>query len=211
MYRKNAQWLQSDWWQDIKMLPRSFLIFLVIVFIFDVGSFNKLLLIARAQEILQTGSIARSAQLIVLLYAIFNSVRSCAEFILGLVSDYINRSVLLAIVGCGTLAITAWLLMIPHASLSYCALIFALSAMSTAPVTTLKKACAADMLPTPIRGLGFGLLQAGEGFASLVANILIGSLWTYYSVVLAFSYVVVLSLLAMVLLLCFGIYYRRAY
>lgn len=189
-------------WDNLARLPRPFVVLLAILFIFDLSVFNKLLLLARLQEMLP-GDPTTVVQLVVLLYAIFNLARACSEFIIGLISDYINRILLLAFLGCGMLAGVAFLLITPHASFIYCSLICTMAGISTAARTTLKEACAADMLPADIRGLGYGILQASEGFAALISSALIGFLWTCYSPLIGFSYVIVLSLMAMVLLLCF--------
>jgi len=201
--------ISPTFWNDFLLLPRRFVIFLIILFIFDLSVFNKLLLLSRAQEMLATDQ-ASVAKWLVLLYAFFNFTRACAEFLIGLLSDYLNRIVLLALLGCGVLAGVGFLLIRPHASLLYCILIFVLFGISTAAITTLKKACAADMLPADIRGFGYGTMQASEGFAVLISSALIGLLWTRYSALIGFSYVIVLSLAAMVLLLSFGLTQRRA-
>lgn len=199
---KQMNRISSTFLQDLMALPRPFIIFLIILFIFDLGNFNKLLLLARTQEILNMDAFS-VAKWVVLLYALFNLVRACSEFIIGYISDYVNRILLFAFVGCGLLASSAYLLITPHASLLSCALIFSLFGISTAASFTLKKACAADMLPPAIRGLGYGTLQACEGFAALIASSLIGFLWTHYSAALGFSYAIVMSLIAMALLLGF--------
>ena len=199
---KNTMHISPTFWQDFLLLPRRFVIFLIILFIFDLSCFNKLLLLSRAKEILiiDQGSIAKW---LVLLYTFFNFTRACAEFLIGLLSDYINRIFLLALLGCSLLAGVAFLLIAPKASLLYCIVIFILFGISTAAITTLKKACAADMLPANIRGFGYGTMQASEGFAVLISSALIGFLWTHYSALFGFSYVIVLSILAMVLLFGF--------
>jgi MFS family permease len=117
---------------------------------------------------------------------------------------------LLALFGCGIFALAAFLLITPQASFIYCAFIFGLTGISAAAMLTLKKACAADMLPPDIRGLGYGTLQASEGLAKLISSVLVGFLWTHYSPVLGFSYVIVLSFTAMILLFIFGITKTRA-
>lgn len=193
--------------KDLSHMPRSFLLFLIILFIFDLGCFNKLLLLSRAQEIL-TIDASSVAQWLVLLYALFNITRACSEFMIGFLSDYVNRIVLLALFGCGVFAGVGFLLITPHASFAYCTLIFVFAGISTAATTTLKEACAADMLPADIRGLGFGILQASQGVAALISSALIGFLWTHYSPLLGFSYVIVLSVSAMVLLLSFRLIQR---
>lgn len=200
--------ISSTFWHDFLLLPRPFVVLLIILFVFDLSCFNKLLLLSRAQEILSMDQ-DFSAKWLVLLYAFFNITRTCSEFIIGLLSDYINRILLLAVLGCGTFAGVAFLLITPHASFTYCSFTFALAGVSAATILTLKKACAADMLPSDIRGLGYGTLQASEGFASLISSALIGFLWSHYSPRIGFSYVIVLSLTAMVLLLAFGISKRN--
>jgi len=197
-------------WQDFLMMPRTFKIFLAIITIFDLSCFNKLLLLTRAHEIL-TMDASSIAQWLVLLYALFNVVRACSELLIGFLSDYINRMLLLALFGCGAFAGTAFMLLNSHASFLYCTIIFGLAGISAAAMTTLKKACAADMLPADIRGLGYGVLQAGEGFAALISSSVIGFLWTYYSATLGFSYVIALSITAMMLLIGFGITQQRAH
>lgn len=190
--------------KDLSHMPQSFLFFLIILFIFDLGCFNKLLLLSRAQEIL-TIDASSVAQWLVLLYAFFNITRACSEFAIGLLSDYVDRIMLLALFGCGFFAGVGFLLITPHASFAYCILIFVFAGISTAATTTLKEACAADMLPADIRGLGYGILQASQGVAALISSALIGFLWTHYSPLLGFSYVIVLSVSAMILLLSFRI------
>lgn len=189
------------YWEDFLLLPRKFIIFLSILFIFELSSFNKLLLLTRTQQILMHQN--NIAQSLVLLYAIFNGIRAFSEFIIGLVSDYINRILLLAFLGCTPFALVAFLLILPQASFTYCAFIFGLAGIGTAALTTLTKACTADMLPSDIRGLGYGTLQASEGVANLFSNIFIGFLWTRYSAFIGFSYIIIISFISMGLLVGF--------
>ena len=171
-YPQKKSRISPTLWQDILRLPKFFIIFVIILFILDLSTLNKLLLIARAQEILIVKA-SSIPQYIVLLYAFFNIVRAGSEFLLGLISDYVNRIVLLAFFGSAILALEAFLLLAPQANFIYCLAIFALAGINASTVMTLKKASAADMLPGDIRGLGYGVLQASEGFAALIANFLI--------------------------------------
>jgi MFS family permease len=195
--------------QDVRALPYPFVLFVAILFVFEIGCFNKLLLLARAQQMLQAGGSSNAAQLVVLLYALFNLTRAVSEFLLGVLGDYGSKLRLLALFGCGLFAGAALLMIKPQASLFYCACIFICAAVSIAAKSTLKIACAAHMLPEEIRAFGYGTLQASEGVATLISSALIGFLWTHYSALLGFVYVVVLSLVAMVLLLAFAHVYRR--
>jgi MFS family permease len=202
--KKNIR-ISRTFWKDFLLLPRTFILFLIILFIFDVSNFNKLLLISRTQEIL-TGDKDAIIKWLVLLYAFFNISRACSEFMIGFLSDYVNRIILLSVFGCGVFIAVAFMLMTPHASFIYCTAIFVLAGVSAAATSTLKKACAADMLPADIRGLGYGTLQASEGFAALFASAFIGFLWTNYSPMLGFSYVIVMSGIATILLLVFSFF-----
>lgn len=203
---QRSRFLWHEIRDEIKVLPRPFILFLLLLFIFEVGVFNKLLLLSRAQEMLVRESPLHTARLLLLLYALFNAVRACAELGIGLLSDYINRILLLALFGCGTFAVAAFLLIKPYATFGYCAAIFVLAGISAATTMTLKKACAADMLPAHIRGIGYGILQACEGFASLISSALIGFLWVRYSPIVGFSYAIVLSIAAMVFLCIFAMH-----
>jgi len=185
---------------DFMQLPYAFKLFTGTLFIFDLCNFNKLLLLARTQEMLGL-DLATGVQSMVLLYALFNIVRACSELIIGFISDRFNKIILLAFIGCGLFAYVAFLLMPAHASFGYSASVFSLAGISAAAFTTLKKACAAEMLPAEIRGTGYGVLQACEGFATLISSALVGFLWSYYSATISFSYVIFLSLLSLILLL----------
>lgn len=192
-------------WKEFSHLPRSFIFFSLILFLFHIGNFDKLLLLTRAQKILSTPQENILISL-VFLYALFNVVRACSEFIIGLISDYTNRIVLLAFLGCGSFAGVAILLLPSHGSLGYCSLVFTLAGISAATLSTLKKVCAADLLPTNIRGLGYGILQASEGIATLVANILIGFLWTHYSPYIGLLFVIFTSMIGLVSLMIFKLF-----
>jgi len=56
----------------------------------------------------------------------------------------------------------------------------------------------ADLAPAQVRGSAFGVLAATQGFGQLVASALAGLLWTAISPALAFGYLAVFTLLAIV-------------
>lgn len=199
---------KKGFFQHLTLLPESFIWFLAIIFIFELSFFDKLLILARAQEILIVNH-ASLAPSLILMYAIFNISRALSEFIIGLISDYINRLPLLAFFGCFIFSVTALLLTAQHASYSYCSFIFAVAGLSTAAITTLKKACAADMLPEEIRGLGYGSMSAMSGIATLISSSVVGLLWTIYSPAWAFSYVMALSTCSTILLIFYWLLPNR--
>jgi MFS family permease len=75
-------------------------------------------------------------------------------------------------------------------------LLFALSGISAAAYTTLEKAYAADLLPSNLRGTGYGALQTIDGIGDFVSSFVVGFLWTAISPSAGFAYAAVLSFLA---------------
>jgi MFS family permease len=207
--RKTVSKIPPTFWKEITLLPRSFIMFCAIMFIFHLGNFDKLLLLMRTQEIISYPK-QDLVLLLVFLYALFNFVRASSEFLIGYLSDYLNRIILLALFGCGTFAAVGFLLITPHASLTYCSCVFALAGISSATVLTLTKACAADMLPEDVRGIGYGVFQATEGIAILISNILIGFLWSHFSPLLGFSLPIATSFITLLLLIIFKITFLLA-
>lgn len=193
------------WWHSFALLPRSFVLFVSIFFVFELGCFDKLLLLARTQELLG-GSSTSVASMMVLLYALFNASRACAEYLIGWLGDMIDSIVLLAVLGCGVFIALSLLLCVTHASLLYCMLVFVLSGVSTATTYTLKKSCAAHMLPSDMRGTGYGFMQAMSGMAALFAHAFIGFLWTWHTAQLGFGYAALCATIAMGALLFFKKY-----
>lgn len=194
-------------WHTITLLPFRFNIFVSIMFIFDISVFNKLLLLARTHEIIVSSLSPLTA--IVVLYSIFNVARTIGEFLIGFLSDYVSRILLLATLGCGTYTATLILMFAQRGSLWYCSLFFILFGISTAASTALKKACTADMIPAEIRGFGYGVLQVMEGIAALISSALIGCLWSAYSPAAGFVYALSLSSIALLCLLIFNVLFKK--
>lgn len=186
----------------LKELPRVFVLFIGVLFIFSIGFFNKILFLQRAQELLEPtyGSI-RTTSLIVILYTLFNCVRAMSEYGSGFLSDHYSRKKLLAMLGFGLFGLMNIGFMTNASTISVLVLLFAIGGLSVATVTSLGKAYAADLLPAHVRGTGYGLMQAVEGISSLISNILVGFLWSYVSPTIAFTYVAIVSLVAAFLLL----------
>lgn len=182
--------------EELWLLPKPFLVFVGIMAVLDLGFLNKLLLLGRAQQLL-----GESAQLSVFLYATFNITRASAEFLIGWMSDYLNRILLLAFCGCGMLIATAYLLIASHATLMHCIFIFVCAGISTAAVTTLRATTAAHLLASDIRSSGFAILQASEGFTKLISGALIGFLWSNYYPPISFGWTIGTSSIALFLLI----------
>ena len=180
--------------EHLYSLGFKFYKFVIIMFIFGLSNFNKTFFILKSAQ--------NNVQLSILLYVIWNIIRAPFEYIFGALSDKFEKPrQLLAIFGFGTFSLSCILLLLSNNFLAWL-IIFILSAMSTASVTTLEKTYAGLLISNQDqRGTGFGILQAMDGFADLSSNIIFGFLWSYISSTAAFMYSIILSLVAMLLLL----------
>src|SRR4029077_5874389 len=119
----------------------------------------------RAHDMLggQSQSSILGTSMAIILYCIFNLIRALSEYGMGFLSDYINRKNLLALFGFGLFAVTCVLLMTASPHFAWWMLIFITAAISAATVGALEKAYSADLVPTQLRGTGYGLLEAANG------------------------------------------------
>ncbi len=192
-----------NWKEQLKRLSRDFYYFVFVMFIFGIGNFNKMLIIYRAQELLIGKSISTVYVMgwTILLYALFNSIRAMSEYGIGVLSDYINRKILLAIGGFGLFALTCILLFYTtNDSLAWIA-IFIIAGVSAGTVSSLERSYAALLLTSEVRGTGFGLLHMVDGVGDLLSSVIVGYLWSNVSAEGGFAYAILLSLVAMLLLL----------
>ena len=188
--------------ESIKQLPAEFNSFLAIMFIFGCGNFNPALLIYRVQQLFgYEESILLATAQGVLLYTFFNIIRALSEFGIGTLSDYVNRRILLAIVGFGFFGITALGFMVQTTSIWFWALFFGCAGVSAGTVKVLEKAYASYMLPDHLRGMGLGVLQSIDGVGDLLSSFIVGMLWSWGSPIIGLIYATILSFIAMALLI----------
>ncbi|MBA3954369.1 MFS transporter [Candidatus Dependentiae bacterium] len=187
-------------------LPENFKHYVLSTFVFRCGNFNKTLLIYRAQEMLTgtTSSYLVATGWAILLYILFNIIRAVSEYSLGAISDKASgksRKNLLILAGFSLFGSISIGLIFVTTQWSLWMVIFILAGISAAAVTTLGKAYAADLLPTQLRGTGYGLLQSVEGIGDLISSLTVGLLWTFLGPWAGFSYAASLSFGAALLLM----------
>ena len=192
----------KNFFAHVKSLPKEFQIFILIMFIFGVGNFNRTLLLLRVQEVLTpiTGIIL-AGTLAVLFYAIRNVAQALADYGVGSLSDKFGKRNLLAIFGFFLFGVMSIGFMMTSTNIFYFVFLFILSGISAAAYTALEKAYAADLLPSNIRGTGYGTLQTVDGIGDFISSFVVGTLWVVVSSFIAFLYGAVLSFLATFLLL----------
>jgi len=188
--------------KDIKALPSSFIVFVLIMFLFGVVNFNPVLLIYRAQLALgHDQSVVVATTRSILLYVFFNSIRALSEFGIGTISDYCDRKKLLAFFGFGFFGITCIGCMYPTSQIWFWLCIFGCAGLSAGTVKALEKAHASYILPHSIRGTGLGILQSMDGIGDLIASAMIGFMWSQGYIAIGFGGSALISVLAMFLLL----------
>lgn len=200
--KKNEQF---NWREHIKELPRNYIYFVFIMFVFGVSNFNKLLIIFRAQELLmgQSNSFILATSTSVLLYVLFNVIRSISEYGLGALSDIMSRKNLLATFGFGLFGLVNYMMLFPSNNVFVWSAIFICAGVSAGAVSALERAYAAQLLPSNVRGIGFGLLQMFDGIGDLISSIIVGLFWNVFSPEIGFLYAMILSIISMILLLLF--------
>lgn len=169
-------------------LPRRFKLFLVGVAIFGAGDFAHSLLILRATDLLEPSlGPTQAGQLAVGLYVLHNVLYAGMSLPIGTVADRIGKRILL-VAGYAAAALMGlgWIVVTP--SIAWLALLFALGGIFIAAEDTLEGALAADLLPEPVRGTGYGVLATVNGIGDFASSIVVGALWTGVSPAAGFAY-----------------------
>lgn len=179
---------------SLKELPPEFRKFLVAVGIFGMGDFAHTLLILRATQIFMQDNLPNASQLAVSLYVIHNIVYAAASYPVGALGDRIGKRTLLmaGYVLSGLMCIG---FLLPSPEYGYLAVLFTIGGLYIAIEDSLERALAADMLPSAVRGTGFGMLATVNGIGDFVSSIAVGFLWTSVSASAGFIFAAVLSFL----------------
>jgi MFS family permease len=185
----------------MKSLPKDFKVFLFIMFVFGIANFNRTLLLLRVQEVLTPlNGIIVAASVSILLYTIRNIAQALADYGIGSLSDKLGRKSLLASFGFLLFGITS-LGFVYATDIYFFVFLFVLSGISAATYTALEKAYAADLLPSNVRGTGYGVLQTIDGIGDFISSFVVGTIWALISPELSFVYAALLSFASTLLLL----------
>jgi len=192
---------QKGLFWHMKSLPKDFKVFLFIMFVFGIANFNRTLLLLRVQEVLTPlNGIIIAASVSILLYTIRNIAQALADYGIGSLSDKLGRKSLLASFGFLLFGITS-LGFVYATDIYFFVFLFVLSGISAATYTALEKAYAADLLPSNVRGTGYGVLQTIDGIGDFISSFVVGTIWALISPELSFVYAALLSFASTLLLL----------
>jgi MFS family permease len=185
---------------SVRTLPRTFKLFLTGVGLFGVANFANSLFALRAEQVFAPKMGVTQATLVaVALYTLLNLVYAMACYPVGALGDrFGKRPVLVA--GYFLSAVTCFGTAYLAADLFYVALIFAAAGIFTATTETIEGAFAADLLPSEVRGTGYGVLRTINGIGDFASSAIVGVLWVAVSPVAAFEYSAILSALGALVL-----------
>jgi MFS family permease len=186
----------------LKTLPSNFKLFVFVMFVFGIGNFNRTLLLLRVQEVLTPANgLLIAGSIAVFLYVIRNVAQAIADYTVGSISDKIGKKILLAFVGFFLFGIVSLGFIYTTTNFYYFMILFILSGVSAAGYTALEKAYAADLLPSHIRGTGYGVLNTIDGIGDFISSFVVGTIWVFVSPNLAFIYGAAVSFVAAFLLI----------
>lgn len=173
---------------SVQSLPSSFRLFLVAVGIFGLGNFADSMLILRATQLLspiQGAVIAGS--LAILLYTLHNIFYAVLSFPIGVLADRLGKMGILAS-GYILTGLAALGFILQSVNIFYLGLLFILAGLAIAITDSLERSVAADLLPTDLRGTGFGTLATVNGIGDFASSSVVGLLWVAVSPLVGFGY-----------------------
>ncbi|HKV04233.1 MAG TPA: MFS transporter [Candidatus Acidoferrales bacterium] len=184
---------------SFSQLPRTYWRFLAGVFAHGIGDFAPTLLILRASQILAPRmGVVGAAAFSVGLYTFHNLVDAAASYPAGALGDRIGKRGLLATgYAIGVLTYVGFILERP--TVPVLVILFGLAGIHDAFQQSLEKSLAAELLPSNVRGSGFGVLATANGIGDFVSSIAVGALWSGVSPAAGFLYAGIFAALGAVL------------
>jgi MFS family permease len=179
---------EQSFFTGLRTLPLGFRRLLVGVGIFGAGDFSHSLLILYASRMLASShGLARAASLAVALYTLHNVFYAGSAYFSGWLSDHVpHRKVVLAS-GYALAGVTAILLCTGTHSLWLLAVIFVIAGLYIGTEEALEDSLTAEMVPQEQHGMAFGTLAAVNAVGDFLSSVLIGFLWSAFSVQTAFA------------------------
>ena len=186
----------------LRALPSSFRQMLVGVGVFGAGDFSHTMLILYASRMLAPGhGVARAASIAVGLYTIHNVFYAGSAYFSGWLSDRVQHRKFVLAGGYALAGITAILLCTGTHSLALLAVIFVLAGLYVGTEEALEDSVTAEIVPREQHGMAFGTLAAVNAVGDFVSSLLVGALWSAFSVGTAFAATAILSFAGAVLIL----------
>ncbi len=179
---------QQSFLGGLRNLPFPFRRLLLGVGVFGAGDFSHSMLILYASRMLAPGhGLARAASLAVALYTLHNVFYAGSAYASGWLSDHVPQRKVVLASGYALAGVTAILLCTATHSLWLLAVIFVLGGLYIGTEEALEDSLAAELVPKEQHGMAFGTLAAVNAVGDFVSSLLVGFLWSAFSVQAAFA------------------------
>ncbi|HUL43719.1 MAG TPA: MFS transporter, partial [Bacteroidota bacterium] len=173
-------------------LPKRFKRYLGAVGIFGAGDFAPTLLILYAANVFSSAGIPNAAQRAVSLYIIYNVVYALASYPVGFLGDRFGKRWFLVGGYILSSAVCVGFILLPS-GFGVFAVLFGFAGVAIAVQDSLERALAADLLPSHVRGTGYGALAGLNGIGDFISSAFVGIIWTASSVQAGFFFSAVLK------------------
>ncbi len=181
---------------DMREINPSLKIFLIIAAIFSLSNISYMFFLRRAQEVFETN-------MFLSMYIIFNIFYAIFSYPSGILSDKIGRWKVLS-AGYLLFSLTSLGFIFAN-SKEILALLFSLYGISFAMFDGNQRAFVSDLSDTKIRATALGIFHTLVGVTALPAGMIAGYLWKNISYSATFMYSAILSLIAFIILIIYGI------
>ncbi|MFI5058606.1 MAG: MFS transporter [Candidatus Acidiferrales bacterium] len=179
---------EQSFFTGLTSLPIPFRRFLIGVGIFGAGDFSHSLLILYASRMLAPShGLARAASLAVALYTLHNVFYAGSAYLSGWLSDHVPQRRVVLASGYALAGVTAILLCTGTHSLWLLAVIFVIAGLYIGTEEALEDSLTAEIVPQEQHGMAFGTLAAVNAVGDFLSSVLIGFLWSAFSVQTAFA------------------------
>jgi MFS family permease len=186
--RPVASRAKASFTTGLRALPIPFRRFLVGVGVFGAGDFSHTMLILYASQMLSAErGVARAASLAIGLYTLHNVFYAASAYLSGWLSDHVPQRKFVLSAGYALAGITAILLCTETHSLLLLTIISALAGIYIGTEEALEDSVAAELVPKEQHGMAFGTLAAVNAVGDFVSSLMVGALWSAFSVQAAFA------------------------
>lgn len=182
---------------SLKLLPKKFYFFLIIIFVFTLGNSADALLLVKTSE---TGI---DKSYIPFVYMIFNTVSVLLAIPIGKLSDRIGREKLI-ILGFIVYAIVYYFFG-RFNNINVFIFLFMLYGFYSALTDGSQKAMISDIVSKDLKGTGFGIYHAVLGITLLPASLIAGLLYDKVNSNAPFYFGSVMALIATILMIIFTV------
>lgn len=186
---------------SLKLLPKKFYFFLIIIFVFTLGNSADALLLVKTSE---TGI---DKSYIPFVYMIFNTVSVLLAIPIGKLSDRIGREKLI-ILGFLVYAIVYYFFG-RFNSINVFIFLFMLYGFYSALTDGSQKAMISDIVSKDLKGTGFGIYHAVLGITLLPASLIAGLLYDKVNSNAPFYFGSIMALIATILMIIFTVLDKR--